>query len=222
MNDNFKIRHIPASISGRAFSNGILLRGGNVQTIAVRLSDGTIDISASKVKDRKKAKSISAFINMVIVAFSGLKESLKVFKKNKRLSVIRLFKYHGAEHKVIQCYENGDELSVENAKKYSTYHPRCGTNIAANVLIIEALISLIVPAKIRNALCGFVDIILFLAAFFAGFKISRYASRHDNKLAKIFSVPGKLLQRITALEPDEEMLECGIEAAKKVVQSEYR
>ena len=51
--------------------------------------------------------------------------------------------------------------------------------------------------------------------------MSRYSASHNNKLSKIISVPGKLLQKITALEPDEEMLECGIEAAKKIVQSEY-
>jgi len=213
---------IPKHISGRSFSNGILLRGGTKQAVAIRNKNGEIELELSDVKGRNTGKTGTAFINMLVLAFSGLKESFKVFKKNNRISIIRLFKYHGAEHKVIHCYEDGMELNVENAKKCPTYHPRCGSNLAANVLIIEGLICLIVPSKVRNALYGFIDVILFFAALFAGFKISRYAANHNNRLSRVFSLPGRLLQKVTAMEPDEEMLECGIEAAKNLVQSEYK
>ena len=222
MSSNNFIRRVPSRISGRSFSNGILLKGGNKQAVAVRLKNGKIDVEVSDIKNRNTSKSIPAFINMLVLAAGGILESFKVFKKNNRVSVIRLFKYHGAEHKIIHCYEEGMELTVENAKKCPTYHPRCGSALAANVLIIEGLLCLLVPSKIRNALYGFVDVVLFLAAFFAGFKLSRYIADKNNKLTSVLSLPGKLLQKVTALEPDEEMLECGIEAAKNIVQSEYK
>ena len=221
MSEDKIIKRIPSRISGRSFSNGIMLKGGRKQAVAVRLKNGEIDIDISESKLRNNSKTIPAFINMLLLAFGGIKESFKVLKKNNHFSIVRLFKYHGAEHKIIHCYEKGLELTVENAKKCPTYHPRCGSTLAANVLIIEGLICLLVPAKIRNALWGIVDIILFLAALFAGFKISRYTANKKTKISSILSVPGKLLQKITALEPDEEMLECGIAAAKNIVQSEY-
>lgn len=219
MTENSKINRNPSYISGRSFSNGILLRGGGRQAVSVRTKAGEIAIEVSAVKDRNTSKTLQAFLNMLAMVVSGFKVSVDVFKMNKSFSLIRLFKYHGAEHKVIHCYEDGMELNVENAKKCSTYHPRCGSSLAANVLILEALICLIVPAKVRNALFGLVDIILFFAAFFAGFKISRYVSKNDNKVSRILSLPGKALQKITALEPDDDMLECGIEAAKRIVKN---
>ena len=211
------IKRIPSRLSGRSFSNGILLIGGNKKAVAVRNKEGELEIETSVIQNYPKNK----FLNMLKLAFLGIVEAVKVFKKNGSISIIKLFKYHGAEHKVIHCYENGMELNVENAKKCSKYHPRCGSNLAANVLVVEGLICLIVPSKIRNALCGMVDVVLFLVALFAGFKMSRYAAENNNKLSKIISVPGKLLQKVTVLEPDDEMLECGIEAAKNLVQSEY-
>ena len=181
-----------------------------------------MEITAKNVKLQKKSGTLSAFINMLCVAFGGIIESFKLLSVTRSFSLKRLFKYHGAEHKVIHCYEDGLELTVENAKKCLTYHPRCGTSLAANVLILEGILCLLVPAKIRNALCGVVDIILFIAAFFAGFKLTRYAADKNSRFAMAVKFPGKLLQKLTALEPSEEMLECGIEAAKKLVQSEYR
>ena len=219
MTENSKVKRKPVYISGRSFSNGILLRGGGRQAVSVCTKSGLIETEVYEVKDRNTSKTAAAFINMLTMVVSGFKVSFDVFKKNKSFSVISLFKYHGAEHKVIHCYEDGMELTVENAKKCSTYHPRCGSSLAANVLILEGIICLIVPSKVRNALCGMVDVILFFAAFFAGFKISRYVSKNDNRVSRILSLPGKVLQKVTALEPDDEMLECGIEAAKKIVQN---
>lgn len=221
MTENIKIKRFPKYLSGRAFSCGILLRGGDKQAVALKNKHGEIEVKVTNVKKYNTQNTVQAFINMVITAFSGIRESALILKKHKSFSVKRLFKYHGAEHKVIHCYEDGLELTVENAKSRSTYHPRCGTTLAADIIIIEGIICMLVPAKLRNALCGMVDVILFILAFFVGFKISRYASKHNNKFARIASVPGKLLQRVTALEPDDEMLQCGIEAAKKIVQSEY-
>ena len=222
MTDFTKIRRIPSRISGRSFSNGILLRGGTRQVVAIRKRDKTIDIETTAIKVKNTNKTFSAFINMFTTAFCGLIKSIAVFKKNPRVSLIRLFKYHGAEHKVIHCYEDGLELTVENAKKCPTYHNRCGSSLVANILIIEGIICLLVPSKIRNMLGGFVEVIIFLAALFLGFKITRYSNDHNNKVTRLISLPGKILQKVTALEPDEEILECGIAAAKKLVQSEYQ
>ncbi len=222
MSENIKIKRIPNTISGRSFSNGIMLCGGKHRSVVLRIKDGTLYTETSKIKNYNSNKHFGAFVNMIVLAVSGIVTSLKAIFITRSFSLIRLFRHHGAEHKVIHCYEDGAELTVENAKKYSTYHPRCGTGLAANVLIIEGLICLIVPQKLRNALCGVVDIILFFAALFAGFKLTRYAADKKGKLFDVIRLPGKLLQKVTALEPTEEMLECGIEAAKNIVQSEYK
>ena len=222
MSENIKIKRIPNTISGRSFSNGIMLCGGKRRSTVFRMKDGSLYTETANIKNYNTNKHFGSFINMIALAVSGIITSLKAMFKTRSFSLIRLFRYHGAEHKIIHCYENGEELTVENAEKHSTYHPRCGTGLAANVLIIEGLICLMVPQKLRNALGGLVDIILFFAALFAGFKLTRYAANKKGKLFDLIRLPGKLLQKVTALAPTEEMLECGIEAAKNIVQSEYK
>ena len=78
MNSNNFIRRVPSRISGRSFSNGILLKGGSKQAVAVRLKNGVIDVEVSDVKNRNNSKSIPAFINMLILAAGGIIESFKV------------------------------------------------------------------------------------------------------------------------------------------------
>ena len=121
---------------------------------------------------------------------------------------------------MIHCYENGEPLELENVKRQPTYHPRCGTSAAANMLIIEALLCLIIPSRFRQAFQGAVDIIVMLAAVGAGFETSRYAAEKSGKLARLLAFPGRIMQKATALEPTDDMIECAIAAAKGVMKSE--
>ncbi len=123
----------------------------------------------------------------------------------------RVFMYHGAEHKTINCYEHGEELTVENVKKHTRLHPRCGTSF----LLIVMVISIVVFSFIswENP---FTRLLLRLALMpvVAGvsYEIIKFAGRHDNKFTDVISAPGKWLQRITTNEPDDKQIEVAIAA----------
>ncbi|MBR6811887.1 MAG: DUF1385 domain-containing protein [Oscillospiraceae bacterium] len=128
----------------------------------------------------------------------------------------RVFSYHGAEHKTIFCYEAGEELTVENVRKYSCHHPRCGTSFLFVVMIISILVFAVVSWSnvfIRMAL----RIVLLPVVVGISYEINRFVGRHDNILTKILTAPGLALQNLTTFEPDDSMIEVGIEALKLVI-----
>ena len=135
----------------------------------------------------------------------------------------RTFEYHGAEHKSIACYEAGVELTPENAKHYTRFHPRCGTSFLFVVVMISillfALVSALLPTSnmlvrlvVRLALLPFVVAI--------SYEFNRLVGRHDNRLTRILTAPGMWFQNFTTNEPDDSMLEVGIEALKLVLPDE--
>ena len=128
----------------------------------------------------------------------------------------RVFMYHGAEHKSIHCYERGEELTVENVKKHTRLHPRCGTSF----LLIVMVISIIVFSFIswNNPITRLL-LRLALLPVVAGisYEIIKFAGRHDNKLTAIISAPGRWLQYITTNEPDDSQIEVAIAALKAVI-----
>lgn len=135
----------------------------------------------------------------------------------------RLFKYHGAEHKSIACYESGMELTVENVKKCTRFHPRCGTSFMFVMLILSiiivTLLSLVVPAELKQNTVAWMLIKLPLVPIIMGFgyEFIRYAGKHDNLFIKILSAPGLWMQRITTKEPEDDIIEVGIESLKAVI-----
>lgn len=132
----------------------------------------------------------------------------------------RVFQYHGAEHKSIFCHESGLELTVENVKKQSRFHPRCGTSflfvmmflgIITSALIIHLPILVRVPLKV-----------LFLPLVVGvGFEFIKFAGTHDNFLVKIVSAPGLWIQRLTTKEPDEKQIEVAIISLKAALPDIY-
>ena len=129
----------------------------------------------------------------------------------------RVFEYHGAEHKSIFCYENGEELTVENVKKYSRFHPRCGTSF----LLFVILISIVVFSLLGVHKNPFVNIglrLLFLPLV-AGisYEIIKFAGRSTNKYITWLNEPGKWLQRLTTREPDDSQIEVAIVSLKAVI-----
>ena len=124
----------------------------------------------------------------------------------------RLYQYHGAEHKVIDCYEHEAEMTVENAVKYSRLHPRCGTNYLFLVMAISILFFALLPYS-TNFLIRFLTRIIFLPLV-AGisYEVLRAAASSDGWLARAVRAPGLALQRLTTREPDPEMLEVALEA----------
>ena len=137
--------------------------------------------------------------------------------KSKDLN--RVFRYHGAEHKSIFCYEKGLPLTVENVREQSRFHPRCGTSFLFVVMIISIFVFSFVSWS--NVWLRMVLRILLLPVVMGiSYEIIRWAGRHDNWLSTALAAPGKALQRLTTGEPDDEMIECAIEAIKLVIPEE--
>jgi len=131
----------------------------------------------------------------------------------------RVWMYHGAEHKTIACYESGDELTVENARKHSRFHPRCGTSFMFLVMIVSILVFSVVSWK--NVFVRMVMRIALLPIVVGiSYELIKIAGRYDNIVTRIISAPGKALQHITTAEPDDSMLEVAIEAMKEVIPEE--
>ena len=131
----------------------------------------------------------------------------------------RVFMYHGAEHKTIFCYENEEELTIENVKKQIRFHPRCGTSFMVIMLIIGILVGLFVPVAPFGI--GFLrpvfKILLLPVSCGIGYELIKICGRHDNLVTRIIAAPGLWAQRITTKEPDDKMIEVAIEAIKEVI-----
>lgn len=138
---------------------------------------------------------------------------------NRIKDVKRVFQYHGAEHKTIYCYEKDEELTVENARKYSTRHPRCGTAFLFIVMIISIFMFSIIG---KHAVWVSVILRLVLIPLIAGisYEIIKWAGKSDNWLTRTISWPGMAMQRFTTQEPDDGQLEVAIAALKNVIYTE--
>ena len=130
--------------------------------------------------------------------------------------------YHGAEHKTISCYEKGLTLTVENAKKCTRIHDRCGTTFIVFVLIISILVFACVEAIIGESVNGILRILLKLAVLplVAGlsYELLKALSKTNSKIVLPLKAPGMLLQKITTKEPDDKMIEVAITAFKTVME----
>ena len=148
---------------------------------------------------------------------------LYMYLVSKMDMIKRTFMYHGAEHKTIFCYENGLELTVENVRKMSRFHPRCGTAFMFVMIIISVLVSsalvLIFPdlAEINRVLWIAVKIAVLPLVMGLGYEFIKFAGKHDNGIVKVLSYPGLLMQRITTVEPTDDIIEVAIESIKAVI-----
>lgn len=121
----------------------------------------------------------------------------------------RVFQYHGAEHKTIHCYEHGEELTVENARKFTTLHARCGTAF----LLIVMIISIVAFSFLEwNNIIVRIVTKLLLLPFIAGisYEIIKWAGSSESKWVNVVMYPGLMLQKLTTKEPDDEQLEVAI------------
>ena len=144
----------------------------------------------------------------------------------------RVFAYHGAEHKTIRCYEAGLPLTVENVRCQTRLHPRCGTSFLLVVMIISILLFSVASTALlaaipslaaikgtflyRLVMIGFKLLLLPLVVAFS-YEINRWVGRHDNWFTRILSAPGLWFQKFTTKEPDDSMIEIGIEALNAVL-----
>ncbi len=128
----------------------------------------------------------------------------------------RLFEYHGAEHKTIFCYENNEELTVENIRRHTRFHPRCGTSFIVIMLLLGIIVGFFIPFS--NPFLRTITKILCIPLIVGvGYEFIRLCGRHDNTLTHIISAPGLWVQRITTKEPDDSMIEVAIAAMEQVI-----
>ena len=312
MSNENKIRETQhkTSIGGQALTEGIMMRGPGLASMACRLPDGTIDIETWEIKTGKnapwymKAPFIRGCINFCVSLADGIKCNMKASEKqitdddddeeptafekwlteklgDKLVPVIMIaatvigvviavclfkflpmllsnllegigvgrvgisasegvlkilllvgymwaisfmpdiattFRYHGAEHKTIACYEKGLPLTVENIREQTRFHPRCGTSFLLIVVLINILVNMFLPYGKANLLLRFGLQMLLLAPIASiSYEIIRIAGRYDNAFTRIISAPGLWLQRITTKEPNDNQIEVAIAAMEKVI-----
>ena len=160
---------------------------------------------------------------VIFLAYLWLASRMKEIK--------RVFSYHGAEHKTIFCYEKGLELTVDNVRLQSRFHPRCGTSFLVVIMIISIFVVSFMTwvlslfpgiAALPKLLAALVRIVgkLILLPIIVGvtYELNRWVGRHDeNAFARAVAWPGKQIQHLTTREPDDGMIECAIEAVKLVI-----
>lgn len=193
------------SVLGVALSIGLFM-------LLPRLFVGFLE-SAFKTDFSKFVRSgIEQFLKLAI--FVGYVWAVSFMKDIKRV-----FMYHGAEHKTIFCYEAGLPLTVENARKQTRFHPRCGTSFMILMILISIIISTIVqmifPQVYDMALVWvLIKILLIPLTCGVGYEVLKACGKYDNIITKIISAPGLWLQRLTTKEPEDDMLEIAIAAIK--------
>jgi uncharacterized protein YqhQ len=121
----------------------------------------------------------------------------------------RVYEYHGAEHKTVFAFENGDPLETAAVQKYSTFHPRCGTSFLMTVMILSMFVYMAIPVQTFWARFG-IRIALLPVIAGVSYEIIRYAARHRGSLFALMTAPGLWLQRITTQPPDDHQVECAM------------
>ena len=136
---------------------------------------------------------------------------------SKQKDIARVFQYHGAEHKSIACYEAGAPLTVDEVRKYSRLHPRCGTSFLFMVLVISVVVLSFFgwPSLLGRII---VRLLMFPVIAGIGFEVNRLIGKYDNRLTLILRYPGLMIQKyFTVKEPNEEQMEVGIASLKAVL-----
>ena len=139
---------------------------------------------------------------------------------SKLEDVKRVFEYHGAEHKSIHAYESGEELTVENIKKHSIMHKRCGTSFLFMVMMISIIVLSFFgwPSVIMRIVTRVIALPIVAGI---SYEVNRIMGRLDNKLCNALSLPGLLIQKYaTVKEPDDSQIEVAIVALKSVLPSQ--
>jgi uncharacterized protein YqhQ len=131
----------------------------------------------------------------------------------------RVYEYHGAEHKTVFAFENGDPLNSAEVQKYTTFHPRCGTSFLMTVMIISMIVYMVIPVHTFWARFGIRIALLPLIAG-VSYEIIRFAAKHRGSLFALMTTPGLWLQRITTQPPDDRQVECAIVALDEAMALE--
>ncbi len=132
----------------------------------------------------------------------------------------RVFQYHGAEHKTIACYEAGEELTPENAMKYTRFHPRCGTSFLLIVMVVSIFVFAILPWSDSIVTRVLLRLALLPVVSGLAYEFTKFAGRSQSKCVSYLTKPGLALQKLTTREPDESQLEVAIASLKAVLPTD--
>ena len=147
-----------------------------------------------------------------IIIFVGYVVAVSFMK-----DIRRTFMYHGAEHKTIFCYEAGLPLTIENVRAQKRLHPRCGTAFMILVLLVGIIVGMFIPTSIPTLLRTFIKLLCIPVVVGIGYELIMWAGRKDNLFTRVVSAPGLWLQKVTTIEPEDDMIECAIAAMEKVI-----
>ncbi len=161
--------------------------------------------------DNRYAKSVFTGV-LKILLLVGYMAAVSLMKE-----IRTTFRYHGAEHKTIFCYEKGLELTVENVRAQRRFHPRCGTSFLILMVLVSILVGFFIPPTLPTWLYSGIRILLVPIIVGLGYELIKFCGRHDNWLTRVISAPGVALQHITVFEPDDRMIECAIAAIREVI-----
>jgi uncharacterized protein YqhQ len=131
----------------------------------------------------------------------------------------RVYEYHGAEHKTVYAFENGDPLGVAEVQKYSTYHPRCGTSFLMTVMLISMLVYMLIPVTTFWARFG-IRIALLPVIAGVSYEMIKFAAKHQGSFFALLTAPGLWLQRVTTQPPSDDQAECAIAALEQAMSLE--
>jgi uncharacterized protein YqhQ len=124
----------------------------------------------------------------------------------------RVFRYHGAEHKTINCFDNGLDVTLENVRTQSRLHPRCGTAFMVTVVLISIILFILIGPFTKTLTSRLISRVLLIPVISGiAYEYIRWSARHlNNPLVKILIYPNLMVQKITTADPDDSMLECAI------------
>ncbi len=167
------------------------------------------------IDSRVLMSAIEGVIRLVI--FLGYVALISLMK-----DIQRVFMYHGAEHKTINCFEAGVPLTPENVKKYSRYHKRCGTSFLFIVMIVSIIVFMFIDAP-TTWLRLLIRLLLVPVIAGISYEFIMFAGRSDSWISNVLSAPGKWVQRLTTREPDLDMIEVAIASVEAVIDwKEYQ
>ena len=179
----------------------------------VALPTGIVHFSKQYIGGVMAQNIIEGFIRIIFFL-------LYVYAIAKLDEIDRVFMYHGAEHKAIHTYEAGEELSIENARRHTTMHPRCGTSFLLIVMIISILIfAMLGEGSLFYRVWSRIAVFPIVAGL--GYEFIKFSGKYyDRAWAKWMITPGLYLQKLTTREPDDQQLEVALTALKAVIQRE--
>jgi uncharacterized protein YqhQ len=193
--------------------------GGWIATVNIIISVGFFIfmykylplLAATELKKVDPALGGQIMFNLVDGAVRLILFLLFIWGTSLLPDIRRVYQYHGAEHKTVFAFENGDPLGISDVQKYSTYHPRCGTSFLMTVMIISIGIYMLFPVTTFWARFA-LRIALLPVITGLSYEIIRFAAKHRGSLFSLMTTPGLWLQRITTQPPSDDQAQCAITA----------